>query len=118
MNAADLASMRATAAASLTGSASVSRLNTGKSATGGNLGGRTAAGSIACRLTPLTMQGNERAAAAQTVSVLRAYVTAAWDADVRTTDRLTVGADTWEVKTVERRDEPIVTRMLCEKVGE
>jgi head-tail adaptor len=115
MNASDLARMRAELVERLTATATLYRRAATATVTGARASSHASIGPLPCKLAP--QGGEERESAGRVSNVSRATLTAAFDADVRTTDRIALEGGTWEVVDVERRDSALCVRLHCVKVS-
>lgn len=100
LTAAELAAMRATQAEAMPDTCIVSRPTLTADGSGGQTEGWATAATVACRVAPMGARGAERAIAERMGAVMAYVVTVSTTTDVRSQDRIVVGARTFEVVTV------------------
>lgn len=100
LTAAELTAMRTDAAASLPGTAILSRA----SGTADGMGGSTltwaAAGTVACRVEPSTTEATESESGGRSVNASTWWLHVPWDTDLRVSDRVAYDSASYEVVQV------------------
>ena len=100
LTATELAAMRATQATAMPDTCVISRPTLTPDGAGGQTEGFATVATVACRVGPMGNRGEERAIAERMGAVTPYMVTVPTTTDVRTQDRIVVGARTFEVATV------------------
>lgn len=114
---AEMTSMRATSRTALPDACTVTRPVMASDGAGGNDATYGTVWTGACRLDPATSrQPRERALELRPSAVQEWIVTLDWNADVEETDRITIGARTFEVTLPIVRSRQIDVRATCQEV--
>lgn len=115
LSAGDLESMRATLEASLPGTAIIQSKTVVSDGGGGGTASWTAAGTVACRLSPLR-SGGETMEGDRVTPDARFAITLPWDASVTEANRLSIASEIYSVTQVMDRDWKIGTRLEARRV--
>lgn len=111
---AELDSMRATASEALPGTAIIQTESFASNSGGGGSATWTAAGTVDCRIAPIS--GNEREIADRIAEDARSIVTLPAETSITVRDRMVINGGTFNVMAIRDRDEWEITRRV--EVGE
>ena len=104
LTAAEITAMQSTVNSALPDSATISRVTLTTTSLGGSSEGWATVATVACRVSPLVVSSAvERAAADVEMAVSPWVITLPANTDIRITDRVVVGARTFEVVSLQVR---------------